>query len=217
MTIFNIPRHERTPETEVDVLLANLSALYSELHPDAPQHHFINTYFKNMYFDKTCSGDAMAKILSSTCDKTNLVSKQTVGAIFLISCAYCVDATRAYNSGLLNDAWTFVIDARTWCSKLLSKSMRFMQFIEAEKANHNLSMKKVAERKKHVIYYSEQERFVDEMYLSIGVKIKTKAAKQIAPMLIDFILKKELQEEATPSGERKDWEEWTLRYLRKKY
>ena len=203
MTLFNIPRNQRTPETEVDVILTNLSALYSELMPDDSPHHFIDTYFRNMYLDEMSSGDGLSKLSEKAYPSSDGVTKPSRYMIMLVSCAYCVDAMRAYNSGRLNDAWTFVVDARTWCGILLSKSIRFTQFIETEKINHNHNMKKASERKKHVIYYSEQERFVDELYLSLGIETKTTAAKKIGPMLTDFVLKNKLPEEKTVTGEKK--------------
>jgi hypothetical protein len=188
MTNFNIPRHERTPETEVDVLLTNLSVLYSGLHPDAPPHEFINTYFKEMY-KRECEfipGDALAldnEIKNSS--KVHGISKVSDEAALGISCAYCVQALEAYDDGALNEAWTFIVDARFWCSISMSRHSGIAELKQLERKEAVSAIRRIS-RKKGIEEYDYSE-FVLNMYRSRPWKNKTQAMTAINKELNKYL------------------------------
>jgi hypothetical protein len=220
MTIFNLPRHERTPETEVDILLSNLSALYSEIHPDAPPYEFIDTYFKDCYENDYTSGDILAEMVNRTSPaSTEGIGKVSELAALVVSCAYCCEALKAWERGCVNEAWTFIVDARFWCGIPLSR--RVGRFLEREDKEILSKLRDIASNAKHEKYFARQERFVDEMYASRPWKNKTQAAKEINAKLELYIEKEKLPVESRWNGkkfeEKKDWFDWVLRRLRKKY
>ncbi|TSA41019.1 MAG: hypothetical protein D4R63_04375 [Methylococcaceae bacterium] len=96
-SLFSIPRSQRTPETEVDILLTNLSFIYGELYPNAPEHEFINTIFKDLYLDPVCGDDCVR--LNERVRPTNEagIGYVTEIAALCISCAYCIDALNSRN------------------------------------------------------------------------------------------------------------------------
>ena len=206
MTVFNIPRNQRTPTTEIDVLLTNLSALYSELHPGSPQHEFINTYFKECYENENTSGDVLVMEHEIKIDEVFGKSIDGVGRItklaaIVISCAYCCQGLRAFDEGRLNEAWTFVVDARHYCGFVMQRSKRVESFVDREKITIVSNARRNAQIAKHELYYGRQERFVDEMYLSKHWKNKEIAATEITNELLAYIAKESLPAEKTRDGD----------------
>ena len=96
-SLFSIPRSQRTPETEVDMLLTNLSFIYGEPYPNAPEHEFINTIFKDFYLNPVCGDDCVR--LNELVRPTNEagIGYVTEIAALSISCAYCIDALNLRN------------------------------------------------------------------------------------------------------------------------
>jgi uncharacterized protein (UPF0332 family) len=178
MTIFNIPRQERTPETEVDILLSNLSALYSEIHPDAPPYEFINVDFKEYFENEHTSGDVLARMVDEIYPVNAAgVGKVTEEAAMAVSLAYCVQAQKAYDDGKLNEAWTYIIDARFWCDKALSRHKGINLLLKAE---HVASVKAIKQesRRKGVAKY-DHSQFITNEYRLRKWKNKTEATKVI--------------------------------------
>lgn len=217
MTIFNIPRHQRTPETEVDVLLANLSVLYDELHPDAPPHEFINTYFKEMYECEHTSGDVLVKEHAKAIEKAYSTSVYGAGrvtelAALVFSCAFCCQAQRAFDEGRLNEAWTFVVDARHYCSFLLQRSKRVGEVAEIDRVNDISRIRtRIVKEDKSEKYTKKQKDFVSEMYKSRPWKNKASAIKAIASALAEYVSENALPvakvkcKETGISNPKEDW------------
>jgi len=217
MTIFNIPRHQRTPETEVDVLLTNLSALYGELHPDTLPHEFKNTYFKEMYECEHTSGDVLAKAHIEAVSKE--YGKSVYGAgrftklgALIVSCAYCCQAQRAFDEGRLNEAWTFVVDARHYCDFVLQKTKRVGEVAEIDRANAIARIRtRIVKEDKSEKYTKKQKDFVSDMYISRPWKNKASAIKVIAPALAEYVSKNALPvakvkcKETGISSPKEDW------------
>lgn len=198
MTIFNLPRHERTPETEVDVLLTNLSVLYNELHPDEDKYCFINTWFREFYENENTSGD----IIAETVNRENAANDEGGFKVFplqalAVSLAYCCQAQRAFENGNINEAWSYVVDARFWCDIPLSKSKRVDRFIQVEHKAAVSAARRAAGSASQEIRYGEYRRFVIDEYQSGGWKSEVKkkrknmgaraAAAIIAPKLEQIV------------------------------
>jgi L-lactate utilization protein LutC len=217
MTIFNTPRHQRTPETEVDVLLTNLSALYVELHPDAPPHEFINIYFKEMYECEHTSGDVLVEEHAKAIEKVFSTSVYGAGrvtelAALVFSCAFCCQAQRAFDEGRLNEAWTFVVDARHYCSFLLQRSKRVSEVAEIDRINDISRIRtRIVKENKSEKYTKKQKDFVSDMYKSRPWKNKASAIKVIAPALAEYVSKNALPvakvkcKETGISSPKEDW------------
>lgn len=194
-------------------MLTNLSALYKELLPDELQNSFMDTYFKDMYFNENTSGDILAQFSESLKPTNNAgIGYASELAALIISCAYCVNALRATEMKELNEAWTYIVDARYWCGIPLSR--RVERFFDREKMNLVSDVRRGAQSIKHELYYGRQERFVDDMYQSKRWKNKTTAAKYITNMLITYIAKETLPVEKTRDGNEKDWQRWVYDRLR---
>jgi hypothetical protein len=178
VTIFNLPRHQRTPETEVDVLLTNLSVLYSELNPAENKYAFINEVFREFYGNENTNGDILAREVNRIMPVNNAgVSEVNLMAALYISCAYCCQAQRAWDAKHINDAWTFVVDARYWCSILMSRHPGIDR-LEQEKHAAQVSKIRSKSRLKGVEKYDYSD-FILSMYRSKPWKNKTEAIKEI--------------------------------------
>jgi hypothetical protein len=218
MTIFNIPRNERSPETEVDVLLTNLSALYSELKPDTAPYEFINTFFKEFYECENTSGDVLAK---EHLEKTNeVLGKSVYGvgrvtelAALVIACAYCCQAQRAFNDGWLNEAWTFIVDARKWCDFAIHRSMRVSETIEIDRISRTSRVRsKIVSENKNKKYREKQIDFINKMYVSRAWGDKVEATSAIANALSAYVIKHNLPVEnvkCVETGISSPKEDWT--------
>lgn len=198
MTVFNIPRNQRTPTTEVDILLTNLSAFYSELYPDSPRDEFINTYFKEFYENENTSGDILAKEHALKIDEVfgkgiHGVGRITNLAAIIISCAYCCQVLRAFDEGRLNEAWTFVVDARHYCGFAIQRSRRVAEVAEIDRVNGiSRDRARIVNECKVDKYSKKQKDFVSQMYKSQAWKSKASAIHVIAPALAEYVLKNDL-------------------------
>ena len=177
----------RTPETEVDVLLTNLSAIYSELHPDTYPNEFIFTFFKDFYeYEHTC-GDTLAAENEKRypADGSGIFMVTEIGAL-TISCAYCAQAQRAWELGEIDKAWTYIIDARFWCSSPLSR--RVGRIAKQENIARISKLRTdIAINARHKKYYEKPELFVKKQYLLKRWKNKSEAAKLITKQLDIYI------------------------------
>lgn len=185
MTIFNLPRDQRSPETEVDVLLSNLSVIYSERHPDDLPYDLINIYFKDFYESDSpgqFSGDFLAGFnLGLYETKVNGVGKTSIDAAMIIACAYCVEALKAWDDGRINEAWTLIIDARTWANIPMS-AHPFVDKYKVIEHKGVVSEYRREARKKGVEAYDYSD-FIEQMYKSRPWPNKTTAARVIADAL----------------------------------
>ena len=186
MTIFNLPRHERTPETEIDILLTNLSILYNERLPDRCPYEFINTWFKDFYENELTDGDDLASV-NEVLNQTNSsgIGKASALVAILISCAYCVQALKAYDNGELNEAWTYVIDARFWCGIPMSRHSGIDILKQAE---HKEVVSKIRrESRSRATEKYDFSEFILGEYNRGPWDSKTQAAKVISEKLNDHI------------------------------
>jgi hypothetical protein len=219
MTTFNIPRNMRTPETEVDVLLTNISAIYSELHPDTYPDEFICTFFKDFYECEHTCGDTLAadNEKSYPVDGSGISMVKEIVAL-VISCAYCAQAQKAWELGEIDKAWTYIIDARFWCSSPLSR--RIIR-VDAHKIKELKSLKNsIAQKVWHDKYYLKQEKFVDGMYQSRAWSIKKAAVTTIIKTALEAYIEKEnLPITSRTNGnlfvKKEDWYGWVYNYLPK--
>jgi len=214
-SLFSIPRSQRTPETEVDILLTNLSFSYGELYPNAPKNFFINTIFKDLYLNPVCGDDCVC--LNELVRPTNEagIGYVTEIAALHISCAYCIDALNSLNDGKLNESWSYIVDARFWCSVPLSGRGR--RYFDKEKAKQTKLARLNAQNAKYEKYYSKQKIFVSDLFLNNTYKDKTDAAESITPKLIDYIEKNNLPVEKINGGKEKDWYRWVYEFLVKDF
>jgi hypothetical protein len=208
-----VDRGKRTPETEIDVVLTNLSALYGELHPDKPKDDFINVYFRDLYFDDSVNGDDLVR-LNERNFKTN---DEGIGGVpelsaLIISCGFCVDALMALDKNELNLAWTFVVDARFWCGVPLSrKVLRINAMIKKEAIKKTRTSVASIKYEK---YYGRQMAFIKNEYKKNNWRNKSAAARAITPLLEDFVLKASLPVECFDGEKKMDWYRWTYERLR---
>jgi hypothetical protein len=213
----SIPRNQRTPETEVDILLTNLSFIYGELYPNAPEHEFINTIYKDLYLDPVC-GDVCVR-LNERFRPTNEagIGYVTEIAALSISCAYCIDALNSLNDGELNESWSYIVDAGFWFSKSSSKSCS--RHFDKEKTKKTSLSRLNAQKARYEKYYSKQYIFVSDLFqkTTYDDNKKTTAAKSITPKLIDYIEKNNLPVEKTRDGKEKDWYRWVYELLVKDF
>ena len=191
MTHFNIERSKRTPETEIDVILTNLSVLYDELEQSGDKHSFIDTYFKEMYENPNTSGDTLSKLVSSI-NPVNAdgIGKTTEIAALVVSCAYCCGAQRAYDDGRINEAWTLIIDARDWLRVPMSRHPGIDR-LKVEEHKKEVSRIRREARKKGADKYDYSE-FALNMYRRRRWKNKAQAVEKISAALCRHIEKNNL-------------------------
>lgn len=188
MTIYKLPRNERTPETEVDVLLTNLSALYRELNPKEDKYYFINKVFKGFYEDARITGDKLSEALNDKRQSNDEgIAKATEREILCISLAYCCQAQKAWSNGEINAAWTFVIDSKEWCSRLMARHPGINRLLKTEHAAE-VSRAMRENRKKGVDKYDHSD-FIKKIYRSRAWKNKTEAVEIINIKLLEHIMK----------------------------
>jgi hypothetical protein len=209
----NVDRNQRTPESEVDIILTNLSALYGELHPGKPKDDFINVYFRDLYFDDSVNGDDLVR-LNERNFKTN---DEGIGGVpelsaLIISCGFCVDALRAIERIEINLAWTFVVDARFWCDVPLSQ--RVLRISRKKKKEDIKNMRTCLASIKYEKYYGRQLAFIKNEYKKNNWRNKSAAARAITPLLEDFVLKDGLPVERLDGEKKMDWYRWTYERLR---
>jgi hypothetical protein len=226
MTIFfNLPRHERTPETEIDLILSNLSLFYDELYPGRNKHEFINVWFKKFYEDESIDGDVLVKDQNDIMemkygDSVPGASKFSEIGSMLISCAYCCQSLKAWYEGKLNESWTFVVDARFWSDLILQRAKRLET---QKKLDHDKSVSEsrslIVKENKQKIYYERQLKFVGDMYNSRAWKNKELAVSEISKALEDKIEKEGWPVEKVKCKEtgksmlKEDWQGWVKRKL----
>jgi hypothetical protein len=186
MTIFNLPRHERTPETEVDVILTNLSILHHEFYPDKGKFHFIHYYFEDFYKNEHTSGDALVSINNDIYPQDgDGIAKVTKLGPLVISCAYCCQALRAWEAGKTMEAWMFVVDAVKWCSQIMARHPGIDR-LKAREHAAAVSAARRESRKKGADKYDYSE-FILGMYNSRPWKDKTEAIKKISDALKEHV------------------------------
>jgi len=207
------------------VLLTNLSARYSELHPDTPPHEFINTFFKEFYECETTSGDILAKAHLKATNEAHGKSVYGVGratelAALVIACAYCCQAQRAFNDGWTNEAWTFIVDARHWCDFAIHRSMRVSETIEIDRINSTSRVRsKIVRENKNKKYREKQINFINTMYTSQAWKNKAEATTVIADALSKYVIDHNLPvenvkcKETGISSPKEDWTKFVKNVL----
>lgn len=190
MKVINLPRNERTPKTEVDLILSNLSYLYDELHPGQEPYLFINTYFKELYENEHTSGDVLAdfqqRLMIKAYGKSVIgTSRRGNEASLVISCAFCCQALRAFGDNRVNEAWTYVVDAHFWCGLVLQGAKRINQ---VKMLDHKKEVsKKMSENRKRGIDRYDYSDFILKEYEKGGYKTKTVAIKSISAALLTYI------------------------------
>ncbi len=211
------PRHERSPGTEIDVLLSNLSAIYSELHPEAQANEFINTCFKELYECEHTCGDTLAEThLKATANERGQsidgAGSFTKIAAITISCAYCCQAQRAFDAGQITTAWTYIIDAREWCSLVMQQTRRVTVVAELDKKKR-ISVKRstIVRMAKNEKYSDKAVAFVIEKYHEQAWKNKAEAIATISALLAVYATENNLPVEKVKcpeSGQSKPKESW---------
>lgn len=198
MTIFNLPRDERTPETEIDVILTNLGVIYLELNPGVEKYAFVNEVFRELYDNEQTNGDVLSEFLEALAPTNHDgIFKTSRMAELHIACAYCCQAQRAWDAGQIDRAWTFVVDARTRCSLLMSLHPAIDRLKYAEHAEY-ISRVRRENRLKGVDKYNYED-FVMREYRSRPWKNKTEAVNEI-----NVLLGKHVEEHNVPVKEWKD-------------
>ncbi|PKD41973.1 hypothetical protein CWO84_02815 [Methylomonas sp. Kb3] len=183
MTYFNLPRDARTPETEIDVILANISFLYDCLVPGHEPYSFFNTYYRSLIEDERTSGDDLAKVVYEINPVNDEgIGKVTHSAALFVACGYCCEAKRAYDRGRINEAWTLIIDAKDWLRVPMSLSPAIDRLKLAE---HSAALSLIYRENRLIgaAKYSHAE-FIDKHYRSKPWKNKEQAVEEINQLLV---------------------------------
>lgn len=195
MTIFNLPRHERTPQTEIDLILSNLSVLFNEMFPNRDKYEFINVWRKRFYEDENLNGDVLAS------DQHNIMngrygesaqgtSRYNPEASMFVSLAYLCHAQRAWDDERERDAWTYVVDAKVWSERVLTRAKRVDELKRIDHERY-LSRVRSESRKKGIEKYDYSEFILNE-YKKQPWKNKADAANKISVILREHIEKNDL-------------------------
>jgi hypothetical protein len=215
-SLFSIPRNERNVFNEIDVLLHNLSTLYSEFYPETDQHEFRNIYFKELSECVHTCGDTLANQQKINMDSQRGASIYGAGsgnklAALVISCAYCCQAQRAFDNNDINIAWSFVVDAYKWCDKVMPQAKRARDIGQLDhKKRISIKRSAIVKVDRNAKYRDRQIYFINNMYASKAWGSKTQAIKEITESLQDYIIKNNLpvenvRNEYGVSEKKEDW------------
>lgn len=119
------PRAHRTPESDVTMIMSNLSKFFLRyINPEGTTEEFMQNYFHNLMACEFISADEFAQDYIEMVNKTP--KERDTGMEFLyalhIPCLYCVQAKRADNAGNRDEAWSFISDAQYWAGILLQST-----------------------------------------------------------------------------------------------
>lgn len=118
-------RHKLDVKTFHDITLQNLWTCYLKLTPDATQERFVAEILNKVNEHDHPGIDDPMGILKAISSEEDLekgddwLATSPIGTI-IVSCAYCLRATRALRYGNSEVAWSYMADARYWCGAAIA-------------------------------------------------------------------------------------------------
>ncbi|WP_341325918.1 hypothetical protein [Methylotuvimicrobium sp. KM2] len=113
------------------------------------------------------------------------IGKVTEISALVVSCAYCCEAQRAFDDGRINDAWTYIIDAKDWLRVPLSRHAGITELINEEHKS-DISRIRRESRKKGIEKYDYSD-FILKEYRKKAWKNKAQAVEAINKLLGKYI------------------------------
>jgi hypothetical protein len=224
-----IARADRTPTTEVNVILRNLNDAYQRLVIDRNSNkktpkelrlqdvQLLETdFFKERFLPGAMCADDLVAYHSKKCPANDdgIFNLDELHAI-VITLAFCIEAIAAEGRNERDLAWKLIIDSMFWHTASLSQKPRRIEVIKNRK---KISNEKSIKAKKEAKKYEQYREFIYAEYTK-GVKgglwkNPFKAKDLLDPMLRGFMKDNNLDD--LKESNLNEWIYRTLKTLLKK-